>query len=197
MRIASAISRNNQPKSASIRDYLASRALFETAPPKINARQINALRKLGPTRSSETVEDGSEGHSAAANADFLGALTPGLDQAWVIGVAVYASGHDTSDGEGEIPDQRNRRAGLIEIGRLFAECKERASAMADGSRGWSASSGGKSGRRSNAFVRIVFALGYSSISQSGTRAILGEANAQDNHCCERVRVCLRELRRYA
>ena len=41
-------------------DYLASRALFESAPPKINARQINALRKLGPIRSSETVEDGSK-----------------------------------------------------------------------------------------------------------------------------------------
>ena len=37
----------------------ASRARFESVPPKINARQINALRKLDPTRSSKTVEDGS------------------------------------------------------------------------------------------------------------------------------------------
>ena len=39
-------------------------------------------------------------------------------------------------------------------------------------------------------------VGCSSISRSGTRAILGEANAQD-HCCERVRARPRELRRYA
>jgi hypothetical protein len=52
--------RNNQPKSASIKHYLASRDLFESVPPKINARQINALRKLGPIGSSETVEDGPD-----------------------------------------------------------------------------------------------------------------------------------------
>ena len=44
---------------------------------------------------------------------------------------------------------------------------------------------------------VLYSLvGCSSISRSGTRAILGEANAQD-HCCERVRVRPRELRRYA
>jgi hypothetical protein len=61
MQIASATLRNNQAESALVRNYLASHTNLEFLTPKINTRQINALRNRGATKNEETVEDGSEG----------------------------------------------------------------------------------------------------------------------------------------